>query len=698
MWCRPWLFAPATLALAASSAFGVEPQPDLLALSFTELVNEKVQVASLTETTLLDAPAVVSVITAAEIQRMGARDLRDVLRYVPGFELGVRSFGYTEIGLRGIITDNTEKIRILLDGLPVNENLEGSATIVFGDLALDNIERIEIIRGPGSALYGTNAFVGVISIITKAPPATGGSHTVGLRAGSFDTRVGSLQSSWSGVKLRTALFLHYLETDGDHQPVARDALQLLPVPNWYSTLNAGISLAGSAQGHTDEFRRKLTVQLKAEYGDFFLNAAALDAEKGPNINQIWVVSAHSEAHPTQIQGNAGYRWQPNPSWEIVPRVYALHYKADNLWNSFPNGYRIPDGQGGTVTYSQGRYDRNGATQLTTGGDLRATWTASTEHTVVVGASREQQKLYANVNQENVPGFGPERMVDAAPLLPGNLERTLSSAYMQEQWRPQDELGLTAGLRLDRYSDAGDSVNPRLALVWQALSPLTLKIMYGEAFRAPTFVESYLYVFGGLIRGRQDNRPETIKTGEVEVIYRHRDWALTRLTLFRSRITNLLLLVPQAGGAIEYQNSPENTVVEGLEAEVKLTLSNQVDGFINYSTQSGRNESTDVRLVGMANGRANVGLNMELSDRLNLNVALNIVGPRRRAPSDPRPALDGYEVADLALTYTPSTNLDLQLSGHNLFDADQRYPDISGLVPDDFPREGRAMDLSLRWRL
>ena len=149
-WCRRAILALAVASLALAA--GEEPSQDLRQMSLEEILKVKLTVATRTETTLEEAPSVVSVITAEDIRRMGARDLRDVIRTVPGFELGIRSLGYPEFGLRGIMTDNSEKVQILLDGQPVNEDLEGSGTVVFGDLALDNVERIEIIRGPGSAL------------------------------------------------------------------------------------------------------------------------------------------------------------------------------------------------------------------------------------------------------------------------------------------------------------------------------------------------------------------------------------------------------------------------------------------------------------------------------------------------------------------------------------------------------------------
>ena len=124
-WCRRAILALAVASLALAA--GEEPSQDLRQMSLEEILKVKLTVATRTETTLEEAPSVVSVITAEDIRRMGARDLRDVIRTVPGFELGIRSLGYPEFGLRGIMTDNSEKVQILLDGQPVNEDLEGSA-------------------------------------------------------------------------------------------------------------------------------------------------------------------------------------------------------------------------------------------------------------------------------------------------------------------------------------------------------------------------------------------------------------------------------------------------------------------------------------------------------------------------------------------------------------------------------------------
>ncbi|MDR3669602.1 MAG: TonB-dependent receptor [Holophaga sp.] len=689
-------FWPALAAASLCLSAGEEPAHGLQQMSLEELLKVKLTVASRTETTLDEAPSVVSVITAEDIQRMGARDLRDVIRTVPGFELGVRMIGYPEFGLRGIISDSTEKIRILLDGLAVNENLEGSGTIIFGDFALDNVERIEIIRGPGSALYGTNAFVGVISIITKAPPAAGASTTVTGKVGTFATREGSVLVGRSGSQARFSAFLHYLDSTGAQSPVAHDALQTVPGSPYDSGLNSGISLAGTPDGHTDEFRKKLTAQIKFDLGEFYFHGIFVDARKGPYLGAYWAVNRNSEAHPSQIMGEAGWTLHPTETLALQPKLYLLRYHANNLWNTAPDGYRVPGAQGGTVDYTQGQYVRNIATQDVQGTELKATWTPGARHTVLAGASAERERLYGMEDTANLPGSSSDTMVPAPPIMTKAPHRDLSSAYLQEQWSIAAGLGLTAGMRMDRYSDNGTRTTPRLALVWRASPAWNFKAMYGEAFRAPTFVESYLHSVDGLESGNRGNRPETIRTGELEASYRFRSRALVRLVLFQNRINDLIRLMPSPGGALQYRNDPDVTLVKGFEAELNLTFAALLRGYLNVSGQSGRNRTTGEVLTGTANWRGNAGLDWTATDRLGLNGSLNVVGPRQRAAGDARPALEGYQVVNLAVRYTLLEGLDLTLTAHNLMNSEQKFPEPFGYVPGDFPWEGRAMEAGVRW--
>ncbi|MBT6050588.1 MAG: TonB-dependent receptor plug domain-containing protein, partial [Candidatus Scalindua sp.] len=157
---------------------------DMFAI-FTE---EEIVVSALKRPrTVLKSPAIMSVITAKQIKQMGFRTLIDVLRMVPGFYISMDETGEREIAVRGILDDASQKIKVLIDGHSINDVWRGGAMWNFDDLPVENIRKIEIIRGPGSALYGQNAFLAVIDIITKDTEDIDG-FQVTTSGGSFSTQ------------------------------------------------------------------------------------------------------------------------------------------------------------------------------------------------------------------------------------------------------------------------------------------------------------------------------------------------------------------------------------------------------------------------------------------------------------------------------------------------------------------------------
>ncbi|MGZ5621915.1 MAG: TonB-dependent receptor plug domain-containing protein, partial [Methylobacter sp.] len=138
--------------------------------------------------------ATTTVITQDDIAHIGARNLLDVLRLVPGIGITQTQFGWREIEVRGIKTLASEKVQIMLNGHPLDHNLQNAgSTWVYDDLPVDTIKRVEVVRGPGSALYGANAFLAVINIITQNAKDLSGLHT-SAGWGSFDTQ--QYRASW----------------------------------------------------------------------------------------------------------------------------------------------------------------------------------------------------------------------------------------------------------------------------------------------------------------------------------------------------------------------------------------------------------------------------------------------------------------------------------------------------------------------
>jgi outer membrane cobalamin receptor len=155
---------------------------------FAIFSEEQIVVSALKKpSSVLKSPSIMSVISARQIKQMGFRTLVDVLKIVPGFYISMDETGEREIAVRGVLDDASQKVKVLIDGHSINDVWRGGAMWNFDDLPVENIKRIEIIRGPGSALYGQNAFLAVVNIITKDTDDIDGIQLT-ASGGSFDTQ------------------------------------------------------------------------------------------------------------------------------------------------------------------------------------------------------------------------------------------------------------------------------------------------------------------------------------------------------------------------------------------------------------------------------------------------------------------------------------------------------------------------------
>jgi len=181
-------------------------------------------------TSLRKAPATATIITAEEIRNMGARNLEDVLKMVPGLGISTNEFGNHMIEVRGIRTSLSEKILVMIDGHSLNRNTNGSALTynVANKLPMENIRQVEVLKGPGSALYGNSAFVATINIITRNAEEINGLE-IKAGGGSFDTYKENLMGGKViGDKLSVFGSLDHYQTNGPKLTVEADSLAGTP--------------------------------------------------------------------------------------------------------------------------------------------------------------------------------------------------------------------------------------------------------------------------------------------------------------------------------------------------------------------------------------------------------------------------------------------------------------------------------------
>lgn len=201
----------------AGRAGEVDPEVNFL----TE--EDYVTIASGFQTPIARAPAVATVITSRQIEETGATDLDDALRQVPGLYVARSSFLYNPIYvIRGIRSQYNSQILVQTNSLPMTSYFAGDRGNIFGGLPLANVSRIEVIRGPGSALHGADAFAGVVNIVTKSPDEIGGTK-LGVRRGSFGTSDAYILHGDSYGKFAVEAYLQGGKTNGDSQTIESDA-------------------------------------------------------------------------------------------------------------------------------------------------------------------------------------------------------------------------------------------------------------------------------------------------------------------------------------------------------------------------------------------------------------------------------------------------------------------------------------------
>jgi len=617
------------------------------------------------------APAIATIITDDEIRNSGARDLADVLNRVPGLAVHQNWIGVKTIEVRGINSHNTEKLLFMLNGHRLNVPFFGSAMRIFDDLPLDNIRRIEVVRGPGSALYGANAFSGVVNILTKEAIDNPG-LTLTAGAGSFNTKRYNLLYGVERDLLSLSASLSYITTDGDKLGVAADRTTFLD------------PASSMAPGKTDDWKKKYDFTFNLAAGDFRFDFHHTEKKRGPYIGVTYALNDESDEYLEQTFGHLQYRKVITSNLTMTGNAYIDRFELMYDWEIYPEGFgagAFPDGvRGRPMTKNRA---------LGTEWQLDYLWG---DHFITAGAVYEDVKQYdtrtfANFNSNTgAPLPGGFQEVTGTFDFNRNTDRHIWAFYLQDSWSIREDLTLTLGVRHDNYDDVGSTTNPRVGLVWGFDTNGELKLLYGSAFRAPNFEELYNDNNPAVI-GNPSLQPEEVKTYEASISYRFPYNISTTVTYFRNEIEEQIVLNPVT---TQFENLG-GTDTDGMEAEIKIKLKSHY-AYANYSYQHSVDINNGRRIPFTAMHRGNLGLNAAVTPYINFNANLGLVGERRRESGDNRNELPSYVLLDAALVASDLIkNATFKLSGHNLLD--KKYQDPSAAadqLPGDYPRDERQI--------
>lgn len=611
--------------------------------------------------------ASITVIDDDTINKMGANTLLDVLRVVPGLGVSQSNIYTDKIAVRGIQTWFSEKVLILLDGHSLNSDLlNGGATSTFANLPLENIKRIEIIRGPASALYGENAFTALINIITKEAQDINGVQ-VSTKSGSFNTKTANLLWGQTYENVDITANVNYRDTDGYSAYVANDAV------------------GNSGNINPTSHRLNTNLSIKHQNG-VYVKANYNSAEDGPRYGAAHALNNEDKSKREAYFVELGDKYKINDHYTLDSRIYRDSFVADNRWRIFPSGFPSP-------AFTDGMLAITGYTNLKSGAETLLT-IQKENYTVVSGLTYEVQELK---NPTHVANFNPlsglplgslQDLSDPNTNFVSEANRKFWAAYSELLYDIKENLRLTLGIRYDHYSDFGGVVNPRLGAAWEVDSQNTLKLMYGEAFRAPTFAELYNKNNPALV-GNSDLNPERVKTVELNLQNTSLENLEASLTIFKSTIEDIITT-----NGSTYVNQGKTTT-QGIEAELKKTFTRGSYIAANYTYQNPKCETTSQKLENISQHQGYLALNYRINNYFNLYTDAKYIGKQTRNSTDTRDEVDGSITSNATLLAKDLLLKDLQMkfSLYNIFD-EKSY---DSNAPYDYPLAGRSYMAELSYK-
>ncbi|MBX7137665.1 MAG: TonB-dependent receptor [Oligoflexia bacterium] len=627
---------------------------ELAGLSLEQLMEVQVTSSSKTPISLSKAPGNVEVITRDDLKRFGYRKVSEALQRIVGFNIYSLQYDFAFIRGFSVPGDFNTRMLLLIDGHRTNDNNfhQGFIGDEFPD-SFENIERIEVSKGPGSAVWGTNAMLAVINVVTRKPEQIGKAEA-SYEYGSHNRSKGFVATAGQEGKLSYSLNGSYLDSDGQ---------AFLRLPN--------------TKGGTDDLIIKDNDQEYAhrvsgtfDYGDVRLNVAHGERQTQVPYGFFGVIQEDGGNIYSDDYTRVDLSVDTLIDKELDEHFAARFYYDD--WGFDGDYIYAGEEQGSRLVNSD-----KGVSELY-GFELRYSRELLDWLSMVVGAEAQDNYKLSILNFYRDPQ-SPNFITAREPY-------QLYSYYTELHFGLADNLELIGGVRGDIYTNQDNSATPRATLIYNPFEDSTLRLMYGEGYRVSSNFERN-YADSVATIANHDLNPEQIRTTEASWQQKIAEGVQATLNVYYYTFSDLLVQTQNADGLFLFDNSDADAYAKGAELSLLARLGGGLSAYGGITTFETRQAGE--RLPASPRVLANAGVSVPLWDNtFFVSPEMRYVGSSNGF--SPGEEVDSYFSANLNILTKPFGD-DIELSGgvYNLFDEDYSLPAGPATPYDSHPQDGRT---------
>lgn len=521
---------------------------ELYDLSLEDLLTVEIVGATLQPVSYQNVPSAVSVFTSEQINRLGVSNLGELMNLVPGFQV-YRSDNtpagelYSSRGRRVALPG--AEILFVMDGIRLEEPRSSGATYFAARIPVAKIERVEFIRGPGGAVYGSNAMMGVVNIVTRSE-----ANEAQVSLGSFSHVQGHLIAHQKVGDVSFDLFGHYQDDDGDEYTLAD--------PD------------SSGETESDDPVHTASFNVKAQWRKttFQIQHELVETERFYTVTELDDEFAFTESKFLSFGLEQQFQHGPFSSWLRLSYVRTDTQLAAKV---LPPGALAGLSNPASSDPLRLKVDFDNYHEWR--GQWNTNWKINTDSSLQFGLER---RSLDSPDATAFNNFDLEALVNRTfPItyygdfsngtsVQHASKRDITGVYAHYQRRFQERTHLTLAVRFDDFSDIGSQVSPRFGLVHQLNEGHSLKFLYGEAFRAPAENELNL-INNPVVLGNADLKPETVQSFDAVWIGR---WpgAVLSLGYFENHFDNAIVQTDRGNGILVHANVDQDPT-KGVELEI-----------------------------------------------------------------------------------------------------------------------------------